>query len=83
METLGVFVLGFFVLDIYLFAKYKMFRWSLESDFTAAITIMNNSFKSGRSITQAIEIVGEEAFVCQDNGEGAGDQKTGEHGAKI
>ena len=60
METLGVFVLGFFVLDIYLFAKYKMFRWSLESDFTAAITIMNNSFKSGRSITQAIEIVGEE-----------------------
>ena len=60
METLGVFVLGFFVLDIYLFAKYKVFRWTLESDFTAAITIMNNSFKSGRSISQAIDIVSTE-----------------------
>ena len=60
METLGVFLLGFFVLDIYLFAKYKVFRWNLESDFTAAITIMNNSFKSGRSISQAIDIVSTE-----------------------
>ncbi len=60
IETLGIFVLGFFVLDIYLFAKYKVFRWTLENDFVAAITIMNNSFKSGRSITQAIEIVGSE-----------------------
>lgn len=60
METLVVFVLGFFVLDIYLFAKYKVFRWKLESDFTAAITIMNNSFKSGRSISQAIDIVSTE-----------------------
>ena len=60
METLGVFLLGFFVLDIYLFARHKVFRWNLESDFTAAITIMNNSFKSGRSITQAIEIVSDE-----------------------
>ncbi len=60
VETLGIFTLGFFVLDIYLFAKYKVFRWTLENDFIAAITIMNNSFKSGRSITQAIEIVGQE-----------------------
>ena len=60
LETLGVFTLGFFVLDIYLFVKYKVFRWTLESDFIAAITIMNNSFKSGRSISQAIEIVSTE-----------------------
>ena len=60
LETLGVFILGFFVLDIYLFARYKVFRWTIENDFVAAITIMNNSFKSGRSITQAIEIVGSE-----------------------
>lgn len=59
-ETLLVFILGFFVLDIYLFAKYKVFRWQVENDFTAAITIMNNSFKSGRSITQAMEIVSTE-----------------------
>ena len=60
LETLGIFLLGFFILDIYLFAKYKVFRWKIESDFTAAITIMNNSFKSGRSITQAIDIVSHE-----------------------
>lgn len=60
LETFGIFLLGFFVLDIYLFAKYKVFRWKIESDFTAAITIMNNSFKSGRSITQAIDIVSHE-----------------------
>ena len=60
LETLGVFILGFFILDIYLFAKYKVFRWTIENDFVAAITIMNNSFKSGRSISQAIDIVAEE-----------------------
>ena len=60
LETLGTFSIGFFILDLYLFAKYKVFRINLESDFIAAITIMNNSFKSGRSITQAIEIVGSE-----------------------
>ena len=60
LETLGIFLLGFFVLDVYLFAKYKVFRWTLENDFTDAITIMNNSFKSGRSITQAMDIVSTE-----------------------
>ena len=59
-EALLSFVLGFFILDIYLFTKYKFFRWRLESDFIAAITIMNNAFKSGRSITQAIDIVSTE-----------------------
>ena len=52
--------LGFFTLDLYLFIKYKIFRWKLESDFIAAITIMNNAFKSGRSISQAIDIVSNE-----------------------
>lgn len=60
LETLGIFVLGFFVLDIYLLARYKVYRWTIENDFVAAITIMNNSFKSGRSIIQAIDIVGTE-----------------------
>ena len=34
-----------------------MFRKTIENDFISAITIMNNSFKSGRSITQAIDTV--------------------------
>ena len=59
-EIVLTFTFGFFALDILYFIKYKLFRWQLESDFIAAITIMNNSFKSGRSITQAIDIVANE-----------------------
>ena len=59
-EYVIIFTFGFFVLDILYFIKYKMFRWKLESDFIAAITIMNNAFKSGRSITQAIDLVSKE-----------------------
>ena len=56
-ELILVFTLGFFVLDVLFVAKYKVFRWKVESDFIAAITSMNNSFKSGRSIIQAIDNV--------------------------
>ena len=59
-EAILIFTIGFFALDILYFVKYKIFRWKLESDFIAAITIMNNAFKSGRSITQAIDIVSNE-----------------------
>ena len=59
-EITLIFTFGFFVLDILYFIKYKIFRWKVESDFIAAITIMNNAFKSGRSITQAIDIVNHE-----------------------
>ena len=59
-EIILIFTVGFFVLDILYFIKYKVFRWKLESDFIAAVTIMNNAFKSGRSITQAIDIVSNE-----------------------
>lgn len=60
LEMLLVFTFGFFVFDIYLFLKYKVFRYHLESDFISAITIMNNAFKSGRNITQAIDIASNE-----------------------
>ena len=59
-ELILIITLGFFVLDIIYFIKYKIFRWKIESDFIAAITIMNNSFKSGRSITQSIDTVANE-----------------------
>ena len=54
------FILGYFVLDIIYIIKYKKYRIKLESDFLAAITVMNNAFKSGRSISQAIDIVSRE-----------------------
>ena len=59
-EIIVIFTFGFFVLDILYYIKYKIFRWKLESDFIAAITIMNNAFKSGRSIIQAIDLVSSE-----------------------
>lgn len=56
-EMVLPFIVGFFVLDIVYFSKYKMFRKRIENDLLQAIIIMNNAFKSGRSITQAIELV--------------------------
>ncbi len=53
-------VVGFFVFDILYFIKYKAYRVKIENDLLAAIIVMNNAFKSGRSITQAIDIAGEE-----------------------
>ena len=37
-----------------------MYRNRLENDLLQAIIIMNNAFKSGRSISQAIELVTKE-----------------------
>lgn len=53
-------LVGFFVLDVLYVIKYKAYRIKLENDLLSAIIIMNNAFKSGRSITQAIDIVGDE-----------------------
>lgn len=52
-----VFTFSFFTLDVLYFAKYRIYRIILENEFISAITIMNNAFKSGRSITQAIDTV--------------------------
>ena len=53
-------LVGFFIPDIVYFFKYKIYHRALENDLLTAIIIMNNAFKSGRNITQAIEIVGSE-----------------------
>lgn len=52
--------IGFFVPDIIYFTKYKVYRSKVENDFLEAIIIMNNAFKSGRSIIQAIDLVASE-----------------------
>lgn len=49
--------LGYFLPNLIYFIKYQRYRKSLENDFLQAVTIMNNAFKSGRSIVQAIELV--------------------------
>ena len=59
-ETLIPLVFGFFVLDIYYAVKNKIYRSRIENDLLQAVIIMNNAFKSGRSIVQAIDLVGHE-----------------------
>lgn len=54
------FLVGFFLPDILYFIRYKLYRNTIENDLLQAIIIMNNAFKSGRSITQAIELVTKE-----------------------
>ncbi len=59
-EILLPLLVGFFFLDIIYFIKYRTYRNKLENDLLSAIIVMNNAFKSGRSITQAIDIVSKE-----------------------
>lgn len=53
-------IFGYYLLDIIYAYKYYKYRKKIEKDLLQAIIIMNNSFKSGRSITQAIKIVAEQ-----------------------
>ncbi len=59
-QGLLAFLLGFFVQDLLLFSKEKYRKIQLDKDMLKAIIIMNNSFKSGLSIMQAIYMVSHE-----------------------
>lgn len=48
---------GFFLPDLIYKFRYKVYRSKIENDLLQAIIIMNNAFKSGRSIQQAICLV--------------------------
>ena len=53
-------IFGFFLPDFIYYYKYRNYKKKIENDLLQAIIIMNNAFKSGRSITQAIELVSKE-----------------------
>ena len=53
-------LIGFFILDVFLKIKEKRMKKRIEQDFLKAVIIMNNAFKSGRSIMQAVELVSTE-----------------------
>ena len=59
-KILIAFTLGFFSLDVMLLSRGKIVEHQMKNDLLKAITIMNNSFKSGRSIVQTIKIVSDE-----------------------
>lgn len=59
-EALIPFLLGFVLTDIVNIYKFNAYRDKLENDLLQAITIMNNAFKSGRSIVQSVDLVTQE-----------------------
>lgn len=60
LQLIMTFLIGFFIPDVFLFAKEKSRKRLIEKDMLKAIIIMNNSFKSGLSIMQAIYMVSNE-----------------------
>lgn len=54
------FVIGYYLLDVYLAIYYKRQTKLIENELLRAIIIMNNSFKSGMSILQALKTASEE-----------------------
>ena len=52
-----VFIISFFILDIYFIFEYRNRKKIIESELLSAIIIMNNAFKSGMNIMQAVNIV--------------------------
>ena len=59
-QIIVAFTLGYFSLDVFLLSKRKIVQRRIENDLLKAITIMNNAFRSGRSIIQTIDIVAKE-----------------------
>ena len=60
LQLLVSFLIGFYILDIFLITESKYLQKQKENDLLRAITIMNNSFKSGHSIMQGIKLVSTE-----------------------
>ena len=60
MFLLLIFIIGFFVVDIIYKLNYRLKRKKIEEDLLSAIIIMNNAFKSGMNITEAVNIVATE-----------------------
>lgn len=57
VSYLITFIIGFFSVDIYLNIIWRQKRRRIEEDLLKAVIIMNNAFKSGRNIMQAIDLV--------------------------
>lgn len=56
LELLINFIIGFYLLDIYLIVMNKINKRNIENDILRAVIIMNNAFRSGHTTIQAVEI---------------------------
>lgn len=59
-EMIIPFIIGFYTLDIIYIYKFINYKKKIKDDLMKAITVMNNSFKAGLSIKQAIDLVSKE-----------------------
>ncbi len=57
MKLLIIFIIGYLIPNIIISIRRQKRKEKIEDDLLKAIIIMNNSFKSGRNIMQAIETV--------------------------
>lgn len=57
LQFITAFLIGFFIPDVYLYIREGIRKKQIEKDMLKAIIIMNNAFKSGFSIIQAIYTV--------------------------
>ena len=53
-------ILGYYLLDIFLFFYYKRQTKLIDNELLRAIIVMNNAFKSGKSTLQALNIAASE-----------------------
>ena len=51
------FVIGYYIYDIYLYVSNKRKNNKIKNDMLRAVIVMNNAFKAGKSVLQAVEIV--------------------------
>ena len=51
------FIFGYYIYDIYLYFSNKNKMRKIKNDMLRAVIVMNNAFKAGKSILQAVEIV--------------------------
>ncbi len=54
------FLIGYYILDLYLIYERKLKIRQIENEMLRAIIIMNNAFKAGKSTLQAVEIAAKE-----------------------
>lgn len=60
LSVIFSFIIGYYAVDVFLSISYSKKRKEISEDLLKSIMIMNNAFKSGKSITQAIKMVSKE-----------------------
>lgn len=50
------FIIGYYILDIYLYYKNRIYKKRIRNDLLRSVIIMNNGFKSGKSTMQTLKM---------------------------